>query len=61
MPKLGPQDHASLAKFIKEQLPAEDYVLLAESFAGGIGPELVKLKPKHLKGVIFVASFLSYQ
>jgi pimeloyl-ACP methyl ester carboxylesterase len=59
LPKSGPQDHASLAKFIKEQLPAEDYILLAESFSGGIVPELIKLSPTHLKGLIFVASFIS--
>ena len=59
LPKSGPQDHVSLAKLIKEQLPAENYILLAESFAGGIVPELLKQKNPHMKGVIFVASFLS--
>jgi pimeloyl-ACP methyl ester carboxylesterase len=55
----GPQEHATLASVINKQLPTEDYVLLAESFAGGIVPELLKLNPKHMKGVVFVASFLS--
>jgi alpha-beta hydrolase superfamily lysophospholipase len=59
LPQFGHQDYASLANIIKEQLPTEDYVLLAESFSGGIVPELLKLNPTHLKGVIFVASFLS--
>jgi pimeloyl-ACP methyl ester carboxylesterase len=59
LPESGPQEHATLASVINKQLPTEDYVLLAESFAGGIVPELLKLNPSHMKGVIFVASFLS--
>lgn len=59
LPESGPQDYATLASVINKQLPTEDYVLLAESFAGGIVPELLKLNPSYLKGVIFVASFLS--
>jgi pimeloyl-ACP methyl ester carboxylesterase len=59
LPESGPQEHATLASVINKQLPTEDYVLLAESFSGGIVPELLKLNPTHLKGVIFVASFLS--
>ena len=59
LPQSGPQDYASLANIIKEQLPTDDYILLAESFAGGIVPELLKLKLPKMKGVIFVASFLS--
>jgi pimeloyl-ACP methyl ester carboxylesterase len=59
LPHSGPQDYVSLAKVIHENLPTEDYILLAESFSGGIVPELLKLNPKNIKGVIFVASFLS--
>jgi len=59
LPVSGPQDHATLAEVINNQLPTEDYILLAESFSGGIVPELLKLEPTHIKGVIFVASFLS--
>jgi len=55
----GPQDHATLANVINKKMPTEDYILLAESFAGGIVPELLKLNISHMKGVIFVASFLS--
>jgi len=57
--KSGPQDYVTLASVINKQLPTEDYILLAESFSGGIVPELLKLNPSYLKGVIFVASFLS--
>lgn len=59
LPQTGFQDHLSLAIAIEGQLPSEDFVLLAESFSGGIVPELLKRKPTHIKGVIFVASFLS--
>ncbi|MBA6337433.1 hypothetical protein H4J57_09485 [Colwellia sp. BRX8-7] len=59
LPQSGSQDHVFLANIIKEQLPTEDFVLLAESFAGGIIPELLRQNNPHLKGVIFIASFLS--
>jgi len=59
LPESGPQDHANLANVINKQLPNEDYILLAESFSGGIVPELLKLNLTQMKGVIFVASFLS--
>lgn len=59
LPEYGPQDHATLASIINKKLPNEDYILLAESFAGGIVPELLKLNPAHMQAVIFVASFLS--
>lgn len=59
LPRSGSQDHVFLANIIKEQLPTEDFILLAESFAGGIIPELLTQKNPHMKGVIFVASFLS--
>lgn len=59
LPQSGSQDHAFLANIIKEQLPTQDYILLAESFSGGIIPELLKKSHPHMKGVIFIASFLS--
>jgi len=59
LPQNGEQDHTSLAKVINHQLPPEDFILLAESFSGGIVPELLRLENKQIKGVIFIASFLS--
>lgn len=59
LPQDGLQDHVSLAKTIEKQLPNEDFVILAESFSGGIVPELLKRKNHHIKGVVLVASFLS--
>lgn len=59
LPQIGRQDHASLANIVRAKLPTKDFVLLAESFAGGIVSELLKLNSSNMKGVIFVASFLS--
>ena len=59
LPQQGPQDHSYLAKSLEKQLPKEDYILLAESFSGGIVPELLKQDLTNMKGIIFVASFLS--
>jgi len=59
LPIHGSQDHSSLAKAIQSQLPKEEYILLAESFSGGIVPELLKQNTTKIKGLIFVASFLS--
>lgn len=59
LPESGPQDHASISQTVNKQLPCEDFVLLAESFSGGIVPELLELNSHYIKGIIFVASFLS--
>lgn len=59
LPQDGPQDHVSISKTIEKKLPSEDFVLLAESFSGGIVPELLELENRHIKGVILVASFLN--
>jgi len=59
LPQNGPQHYSRLAKSLEHQLPKEDYILLAESFSGGIVPILLKQHSAHIKGVIFVASFLS--
>lgn len=59
LPQLGPQNHKKLAENIESQLPNEDFILLAESFSGGIVPELLRTKNHHIKGVIFEASILS--
>ena len=59
LPQSGKQHHQTLAKAIEPLLPNEDYILLAESFSGGIVSYLLNSQYKHLKGVVFVASFLS--
>jgi hypothetical protein len=59
LPNDGPQDHHSLSKYIQQYLPKENYILLAESFSGAIVPDILKTSTQFLKGVIFIASFLS--
>ncbi|WP_299873049.1 alpha/beta fold hydrolase [uncultured Cocleimonas sp.] len=54
--KLG---YEELVSFVLGQLPTDDYVLVGESFSGNIAYQIAQTKPKHLKYVIFVASFLS--
>ncbi|MEJ2422995.1 MAG: alpha/beta hydrolase [Candidatus Thiodiazotropha sp.] len=58
LPEDGPQDHRALAQRIRTQLPAEDFVLLAESYSGLIAVHLMAMGMTQVKGVIFVASFL---
>ncbi len=60
LPQSGPQDYASLTEYVAQRLPEDqDYVLLAESFGGPIGANLALRGLRRLKGVIFVATFLS--
>ena len=59
LPQNGPQDYASLAEYVVTNLPREDCILVAESFSGGIAAVLSRQEIPHLKGIIFVASFLS--
>lgn len=76
LPNHCPQDYDYLSSFIAKQLPQTDFILVAESFSGGIAARLsstklsstqqastqlapTQLASHHLKGIIFVASFLS--
>ncbi|MCL2913454.1 alpha/beta hydrolase [Shewanella corallii] len=59
LPQGGPQDYPALAEYVKRQLPEGDVILLAESFSGGIAACLSRQSLPNLKGIIFVASFLS--
>lgn len=59
LPESGSQDYASLTMFVKEKLPDGDFILVAESFSGPIGARLAKEGVKNMKGIIFVATFLS--
>ena len=53
------QDYESLSKYVAQRLPDEDFILVAESFSGGIAAILSRKDIPYLKGIIFVASFLS--
>ncbi|ABC27609.1 conserved hypothetical protein [Hahella chejuensis KCTC 2396] len=59
LPQTGPQDYDSLASHVREQLPDDEFYLLAESFSGPIGAILAADATPGLRGVIFVATFLS--
>jgi len=59
LPMAGPQDYQTITEVVKGKLPQEEFILVAESFSGPIGIALAKECIENLKGVIFVASFLS--
>ena len=58
-PHDGNQSYEELSKYVLSKLPEESHIVLAESFSGGLIPHLLESENKHIKGVIFVASFLS--
>lgn len=60
LPQHGAQDYAALTEYVAQRLPVNrDYVLLAESFGGPIGANLAMRGLPRLKGLVFVATFLS--
>ena len=59
LPETGNQDYDSLFKSIYDQLPNDEFILLAESFSGPLAAKLIAKNIPNLKGVIFIASFLS--
>jgi len=52
------QSYNELIEYVKQNLPKEDFVLLAESFSGPIAYKVALSKPKQLKSLILVATFL---
>lgn len=52
------QPYDELIEYVKQNLPTEDFVLLAESFSGPIAYQIALTKPKQLKSLILVATFL---
>jgi len=59
LPLAGGQDYQTLTEYVQGKLPNEDFVLLAESFSGPIAARIAQTPPTSLRGVIFVATFLS--
>jgi len=59
LPVDGKQDHKSLAEHVGNELPDEGCIIRAESFSGGFVPHLLDRASNGIRGVIFVASFLS--
>lgn len=59
LPQSGSQAYEFLANHIAEQLPNEDFIIVAESFSGPIAALLAEHALENLKGIVFVATFLS--
>ena len=59
LPERGSQDYQSLSEYVVENIPDENFILIAESFSGGIAANLSCRKIPNLIGIIYVASFLS--
>ncbi len=52
--------YTQLAEYVMQRLPAEDdYVLLGESFSGPVVHAVALRAPPRLRGMVFVATFLS--
>ena len=50
--------YKELVEYVDARLPEEDYILVAESFAGPIAYQLAQRNSSYLQSVIFVATFL---
>ncbi|WP_293268224.1 alpha/beta hydrolase [Neptunomonas sp.] len=59
LPNTEDQSYEFLATYVINQLPKKDFVLIAESFSGPIAAILASKNIENLKGIIFVATFLS--
>ena len=59
LPQSGSQAYSFLAAHIAEQLPNEEFIIVAESFSGPIAALLTEKSLQNLKGIVFVATFLS--
>lgn len=59
LPEEGDQDYQSLTSWVRDRLPQQDFILIAESFSGPIAAALAQEGIKNLKGIIFAATFLS--
>lgn len=52
------QSYYELLDYVISKLPTDDFVLIAESFSGFIAYQIGLKKPKNLKHIILVATFL---
>ncbi len=59
LPSKGSQSYEELSSGLVSILPNEEFIIVAESFSGGIAACLSKRNIPNLKAVVFVASFLS--
>lgn len=59
LPQSGPQSYEFLATYIEAKLPDEEFIIVAESFSGPIAVLLATKNLENLKGIIFIATFIS--
>lgn len=59
LPTSGDQSFDHQFQHLKDHLPTDDFILLAESFSGPTAAMLAANPPENLKGIIFVATFLT--
>lgn len=59
LPQTGKQDYDTLTSYVQQKLPDTEYVLIAESFSGPIAALLAMQGHHMMRGIIFVATFLS--
>lgn len=59
LPQTGDQDYDTLSSYVISRLPDDDFIIIAESFSGPIAAQLTQKNIDALKGVVFVATFLS--
>lgn len=59
LPDTGDQSYLCQHQYLLDRLPREDFILLAESFSGPTAALLAANPPTALKGIIFVATFLT--
>lgn len=59
LPSEGAQSYEALSSSLVDSLPEEEFIIVAESFSGGIAACLSNGEVTNLKAVVFVASFLS--
>ena len=45
------------ARFITKHFPTDNVIIVAESFSGLVGLELLHLRPREVKGAVFSAAF----
>lgn len=58
-PDSGAQDYENLADVVGSKIQHDKFILLAESFSGGLVTRLIEQHGDKIIGVIFVASFIS--
>ena len=45
------------ARFVAQHFPTDSVIIVAESFSGLVGLELLHLRPREVKGIVFSAAF----